>query len=291
MHRIEFILVKLLILIFQPLPFWAGKQAAKIVYFLVRYILRYRRRTILANLQKVYGDKPPKPYPQLIGEIYQNFVFLWMEFLQFPKFTPGNFRDHFSIHNEELVKKALDKGKGVIFITGHLGNFEIMTYLMPFLGYPFHLIMKKIRNPLVDKLIVSRRTAMGGRTIYTREAMKEGLAVLKNGQILGIAGDQDAHQKGIFVNFLGQPSSTAVGTAVFWHRSGAELIFCSMIRRDYARFEITFETLPMDNLPDDLPGLVQDITERHTALLEKWVLAYPEQYFWMHRRWKTKPKV
>jgi KDO2-lipid IV(A) lauroyltransferase len=289
MHRIEYILVRILIGIFQPLPFWAGKLASRIVYFIVRYILRYRRQTILSNVQRVYGDQPPKPYPQLIKEIYLNFVYLWMEFLQFPKYNQQNFRKYFHIHNEELVHQALAKGKGVIFITGHLGNFEIMTYLMPFLGHPFNLIMKKIRNPLVNALIVGRRTVRGSRVFYTFEAMKKGLAVLKNGEILGIAGDQDAHRKGIFVHFLGQPSSTAAGTAVFWHRTGAELVFCSMIRSNYARFEITFEKISTENLPHDLPALVQELTERHTAVLEKWVRAYPEQYFWMHRRWKTKP--
>jgi KDO2-lipid IV(A) lauroyltransferase len=138
--------------------------------------------------------------------------------------------------------------------------------------------------------MTKNREYFGGRIIFVKRALKEGLNVLRNNGFLLLVTDQDARKKGVFVDFLGVASSTAVGTAVFHLRTGAPILLIAMVRRRYGYFDVFFDEVKVDPELKFSEESIIKITQAHTKVLEKWIRKYPEQWFWMHRRWKTKPK-
>jgi KDO2-lipid IV(A) lauroyltransferase len=263
---------------------------ANVLSLLLMHVFRYRRKVILDNLQMVYGDELPMEETALLRNIYRNFIYLWMEFLQANIKKRDDMLKSCRFHNLELLDKALEQGKGVVLVTGHLGNFEWFAYVLAMQGYKIFGVAKRQSNPWINAMIHDSRRQFGTEIIYVKNAMKEGLKELQNGHILGLVADQDAKHRGVFVDFLGIPSSTAVGPAVYNLRSGAPIMFCAAIRRDYADFDIYFER-PFDTTGMELNDEnIEAITRMHVSALERWVRKYPEQWFWTHRRWKTRPQ-
>ena len=287
MHRLEYLIVKFLFFLFRNISFKTGKRIAWSFYFLVAKVFRYRRNVILSNLRLVYGNQLPMPKSELLKGIYKNFVSLWMEFLQIERLTSQNIENHFTVHGAEVVDKALSKGKGLIFMSGHYGNFEWLGKYFVHKGYKVSGIAKRQSNHLVNDLIEKNRKSYGAGVIYTKNAMEDGLEALRKNEIVAIVADQDARKRGIIIDFLGQPSSTAVGPAVFHFRSGAPVCFVIAVRKDYGQFDVYVEEVEFADPKDVSDAAILDITEKHTRVLEKWIRKYPDQWFWMHKRWKT----
>ncbi len=263
---------------------------ALLLYFVIAKVVRYRRHVVLDNLKRVYGDSLPMDKKALLRNIYRNFAFLWMEYLQVNYGKREEMTRRCRFHNMELVDKALEEGKGLILVTGHMGNFEWFAYVMAMMGYSISGVAKRQSNPRVNELIYNTRREFGTNVIYTKSAMKEGQDVLQANEILGLVADQDAKKRGIVVDFLGIPSSTAVGPAIFHLRSGAPILFCASVRRDYADFDVYFEP-PFEHVEGPVTEeKIRKITGLHVQALERWVRANPEQWFWTHRRWKTRPE-
>lgn len=226
----------------------------------------------------------------LLKNIYRNFSYLWMEYLQANIKKSAEMMKSCRFHHIEHLDKALERGKGIILVTGHMGNFEWFAYVLSMMGYKIAGVAKRQSNPYINELIYNSRRQFGTEVIYTKSAMKDGIKILQENKMLGLVADQDAKHRGIFVDFLGIPSSTAVGPAVFHLRSGAPMIFCAAIRRDYAQFDVYFEP-PLETVYDKATDEnIRTITQRHVRALERWVRQYPEQWFWTHRRWKTRPE-
>ncbi len=289
MHKIEYALVKFIFLVFGRLSFKAGKRAADVLCLITRKILRYRRAVILENLSRVYGKAFPAPKEELLRGIYKNFIYLWMEFLQVSRLKSEEMDDYVNVHGREVLDDALKKGRGVIFMSGHYGNFEWIGQYFSMNGYPVNGIAKRQSNPYVNKLVEDIRTMNGIKVVYTKNAMHDGLALLARNELLAIVADQDGRRKGVFVNFLGQPSSTPVGPAVFHLRSGAPILMVISVRKAYGKFDVFIEPVYSGDAQPVTEEAIYRITQKHSAILEKWVRKYPEQWFWMHKRWKTKP--
>ncbi len=291
MHKFEYYLVYGLFRFFRKISLKTGKKIALVIYFIIAHIFRYRRQVILDNLHKVYGESLPMEEKKLLRSIYKNFVFLWMEFLQSKKMVGGKTEDHFQFHNRDIFDGALKRNNGVILISGHFGNFEWLAQMLPREGYPIWGIVKRQSNPYVNDFLEKQRTATGLNLVYTKNAMSYSIKALRQKEVVAIIADQDARDRGVFVDFMGLPSSTAVGPAVLHLRTGAPIFLIISIRKDYGLFDIYFEEIlpaskPMQEINND--DIVR-ITQIHTRALERWVRKYPEQWFWMHRRWKTKP--
>ncbi len=244
---------------------------------------------ILNNLYRVYGDKLPKQESVLLHEIYKNFVFLWMEFLQMHHLNERTADKLVRIKSRELLESVKNRDRGIIFVAGHFGNFEWMGQAFVLQKLPMAAIAKKQSNLKVDAFVNKMRCRYGLKVIYTYEAMQVATKFLKDKKNVAIAIDQDARKRGVFVNFLGLPSSTAVGAAVLHLRTGARIILLVPVRRDYALFDVYMEEITVPELNGKLQEKVIAITQLHTSAFERWVRKYPEQWFWVHRRWKTQP--
>jgi Kdo2-lipid IVA lauroyltransferase/acyltransferase len=214
---------------------------------------------------------------------------LWIEILQNFRLGHDFFAQHFRVHNWETVEQARAENKGIIFLTGHFGNYE---WLGGYIGHnlaELHIIEQRIKNPRVHDFLQTTRSKIGARLLDRRESSRKGIKLLLAKKNLGIVADQDARGKGIFVDFFNIPSSTAAGAAYFHLRTGAPIIFCLCRRIRWGEFELHFERLPDFSAKPINDQNLYLITQLHTSLLENWVRRFPGQYFWTHRRWKTCP--
>lgn len=288
MFKLEYYLIKLLDFILPRFSFKSIEKSANLIAFILRELFRFRRDIVKKNLDLVYNGVYPQPYKELIKNIYRNFTYLWFELLQAKKINTDNFNQHFKIHDLDILDNALKKKNGVILLTGHLGNFE---WSMPFFGlkgYNLKVIMRKLKNPFVNNFIVKAREQFGCKTVYPRKAPREGFKIIKEGGILEIVGDQYAGKKGIKVDFLGNLSSTAAGAAVFHIKTQAPIVFTFFIRSRYGYFDVYFEEIKITGVNDKTEENIKEVTQIHTRVLEKWIRKYPDQWFWLHKRWKNK---
>ena len=290
MKTIEYLVVKFLFFVFSRLSIKNGKRLALLFTYLVEHVFRYRRQVILSNLHRVYGEQLPLPEKKFLHKIYKNFVFLWMEFLQLNHFNAQTIKQFMHFKNPKVIQHLEKREKGAILYSGHFGNFEWLGHALALQGLPIWAIAKKQSNQKVDRFIMKLRERFGMKIVYTKQARAVCEQALKNKELVAIVFDQDARKRGVFVDFLGQPSSTAVGTAVLHLRTNAEIVLLIALRRDYAKFDVFAKIIEPPPRSGDLQQDILNITQKISSEFEVWVRKYPEQWFWMHRRWKTQPQ-
>ena len=187
----------------------------------------------------------------------------------------------------ERFYEAIDEGRGVVLVSGHFGNWELGAASVAANSRAIDAVYQRQRNPLFNEAIVKARERFGLRLIDRKVATKQALKSLRDGRVVAFVADQNAGRSGVFVPFFGRPASTHRGPALMAVRAGAPLFFGAAIRQGDHYLGVTEEiAVPRDG---DLDETVRHVTAAYTAVLERLVREYPGQYFWHHRRWKTRP--
>lgn len=260
-------------------------------------VLRIRRRVALENLACAFPEKSAVAIKTIARRSYENFGRMMMEYLRLPKLSPEELlqRISFAIPRElNPYEQALALGKGAICMTGHFGNWEYMGALVAQMQYPMVYLYQEQNNPYVDALIRGIRTKMNMPSIPRGAALRGILKALREKKFVAILADQDAGSNGIFVDFLGRPASTAQGPAAFVLKTQAPIVFCVAIREPQGRHRVEAELLTFDFSQNAVTGdeeKLRQITVAWSKVLEKYIRQYPDHWFWMHRRWKTKPVI
>jgi KDO2-lipid IV(A) lauroyltransferase len=179
------------------------------------------------------------------------------------------------------------RGRGAILLSGHYSNFELMGAMLARLN-PVDFLVKPLSNAGVERFIAGRRIGAGVGCISTNDGTRSVYQALAAGRWVAILADQDAGQRGLFVPFLGRPASTAAGPARLSLKAGVPIVMGFAVRRADGRFDLQVES-PLELAEPEAPDAVLRLTARHVAMLEARVRARPELWFWLHRRWKTRP--
>jgi KDO2-lipid IV(A) lauroyltransferase len=190
----------------------------------------------------------------------------------------------------EHVDRARSEGKGMIFVAGHHGNWELLGGYIAARGIPFEVIARGMGNPLFGEYVNEIRTSLGMQVMHDSDAVKRTPRALRAGKAVGFLSDQGV--KGLastYVNFLGRPAKTPRGAAVFALRFNAPVFFVDGIRLPNGKYRVIIEPVEV-TLTGDREKDVDAIVIRFTELLEQWVRKVPEQYFWQHRRWRRQPE-
>ena len=194
-----------------------------------------------------------------------------------------------SLDGWEILQEAVSRGRGVILVTGHLGNWELGGAYIAARGIPVGAIVRRMSNPLFEQYLNDTRRAMGTEVIHDADAVRRAPRALREGKMIAFLADQGV--KGLastFVPFFGRPAKTPRGPAVFALRMGLPVVFGAAIRQPGGRYRFSFESIPVADTGDrdaDVDRIVAD----YTQVLERWVRTAPEQYFWHHRRWRRQP--
>ena len=189
----------------------------------------------------------------------------------------------------EILEAAMAPGRGVILVTGHIGNWELGGAYIAARGLPVGAIVRRMSNPLFERYLNDTRRAIGAEVIHDADAVRRAPRALREGKMIAFLADQGV--KGLastFVPFFGRPAKTPRGPAVFALRMQLPVVFGAAIRQPNGRFRFSFESIPVSET-GDRDADVDRIVANYTQVLERWVRTAPEQYFWHHRRWRRQP--
>ena len=245
------------------------------------YLLSLRKKDSLKNIATAFPEKSDSEQNMILKKTYSFFAKSFMQFLSLPK----SYRyANIDVEGQELLDGALEKGHGIILATGHFGKWEIMSAWFGYSGYPCVAVAQRQKNRGADIFFREFREITGMKMIYRKSSLKNMYRILKENKILILASDQDAKQRGVFVNFFNKPASTPKGVARFHLETGSDIFFISCYVEQNGKHKLQIQPV----VPEG-ESTVKSITQAFTTLLEKKVREFPEQYFWFHRRWKTMP--
>lgn len=203
---------------------------------------------------------------------------------------PADVADRFEgVDGWEIVDEMRAAGRGIIMVTGHLGNWELGGAYIAARGVPLDAVVRRMGNPLFDRFITRTRSRLGMTVVWDRDSVRRTPRVLRaNGGVAFVMDQAGLHLASTFVPFFGRPAKTPRGPAVFALRLGAPMVFGVALRQPSGRYRLSFEAIPVADT-GNRDRDVDEVVARYTRVLERWVRRAPEQYFWHHRRWKQQP--
>jgi KDO2-lipid IV(A) lauroyltransferase len=213
------------------------------------------------------------------------------EVCQFPKYNPENIEEIVVYDGFENYERARARGKGVLFLTAHFGAWELSAFTHSMHGHWMHIVMRPMDNVYLDRMIGDYRTRYGNKTVDKNDFVRGLLSAMKANEVVGILMDTNmTPPQGIFVDFFGIPACTASGLARIALRTDAAVvpgftIWDPALGKYRLRFDPAVELVRTGELEADIKAN----TQRFTSIIEDYVRKYPEQWLWVHRRWKTRP--
>jgi KDO2-lipid IV(A) lauroyltransferase len=275
----------------QALPWPAGRAGARLLGDLAYVLDRARRQeNALANLQRALPSLERDEAKRVLKGVYRHFAESILDGVNFARFAGRRGSDELleAVGFEKL--QTVPRDAGVIFVSGHFGHWELLGTALPLLGYPLWTVARPLRNPLVYRHVRRLREATGQHLLPKRGALRRIIRLLRRGENVGFLIDQDVRQDGIFVDFFGKPASTTPIPAKLAIRTGAPLAFVYAHRvAGKNRFRLVLKDVFLPRQTDpaevEVPGLTQEITSE----LEETIRQAPEEWLWLHRRWKTYP--
>lgn len=250
--------------------------------------LGIRRDVAEGNLRLAFPDADEAWIRATARACYAHLAREMLASARLASMTPEEVRERTSVSGLEELRAALAGGGGVVLFAGHFGNWEMAGAALAAHGVPLVVVMQRQRNLLVDRMINEWRSHAGVAVIERSRAARQGIRTLRQGKVLGFVADQDARRAGVFVPFFGRPASTHRGPAILALRSGAP-VFMLVAARTGDRYEVGLEPVEVSR-EGETDEVVQRITAAATARLEAAIRQHPEQYLWLHKRWKTRPR-
>ncbi len=290
-EQIEYLMSRLLLATFGAMPRKIAHHAAAAVAWLGFHLARRQRAAGLRNLQMAFPELADAQRLGILRGCFRNLGRLLVEFSHFPELNKGNISEFVIQDGVENYRDALRAGRGVIFMTAHFGAWELSSFAHSLFGHPMKFVVRPIDNSKVDALITRYRTLGGNVPIQRRSAGRDILKALRENEAVGILFDQNTtRDEGIFVDFFGIPAATTPAIATFALRTGSAvlpgfLIWEESLGKHRLRFDAPVKLIETGNLEHD----VAENTRLFNRILEGYVRKYPDQWLWIHRRWKTRP--
>jgi Kdo2-lipid IVA lauroyltransferase/acyltransferase len=257
------------------------------------YSLLGRLRGVgLRNLRLAFPDISEDERERILRTDYRNLGWLLAEFCLMPFYTPESASKSIRYEGLENYLTARDKGKGVLVLTGHLGAWELSSFYHSLMGMPMGMVIRRLDNPLVDLFVNRVRCLHGNRVIHKDDFARGLIASMRSGETVGILMDTNmTPPQGVFVPFFGVEACTASGIARVAQKTGAAVVPGFLLWEEgEQRYVLHFGAeIPVADTGDTEADAVTN-TARFTAAIEGYIRRYPEQWLWMHRRWKTRPQ-
>lgn len=287
-YAAAWLIIKSLNVLPRPLARALGICLAWTVYF-----CHFRlRRVGLRNLALVFPEKGHREHARILRGAFTSMGRQLAEVCQFPKYTRENVGRVVVYDGFENYERAFARGKGVLFLTAHLGGWELSAFAHSLNGHPLHVVMRRLDNVYLDRLSREYRTMHGNKVVDKDDFARGLLAALKAGETIGILMDTNmTPPQGVFVDFFGIPACTASGMARIALRTDASVVpgftvWDPALRKYRLRFDPALKLIRSGNEEADILAN----TQLFTKVIEDYVLRYPDQWLWVHRRWKTRPE-
>ena len=259
----------------------------------VVYLLHVRLRQVgMRNLALAFPEKSARQRGRILRGEFTSLGRQLAEVCQIPKYTPENVDQVVVYEGFENYERARARGQGVLFLTAHFGGWELSAFTHSMHGHWMHVVVRPMDNPYLDRLIRNYRTMHGNKIVDKADFVRGLLAAMKAGEVVGILMDTNmTPPQGVFVDFFGIPACTASGLARIALRTDAAVvpgftIWDPALRKYRLRFDPAVELIRTGHLEADIVAN----TQQFTRIIEDYVRRYPEQWLWVHRRWKTRPE-
>ena len=291
LDRLQYLPLVLLVRCIGVLPRPMAHLAGILVGRLVYYIHPRLRRVGMRNLEMAFPEKSKAERRHILRGVYTSLGRLLGEFCLFPSYTRENASQAAVYQGFENFEAAERRGKGVLFLTGHFGGWEVGSFFHSLQGHPMRIVVRPIDNPYVDTLVTRYRTLHGNNIIGNRGFARALLAAMEKNQTVGILMDTNmTPPQGVFVDFFGIPACTAVGIArVALHTDAAVVPAFTIWDRVLRKYRVEFSpAVGLVRSGDDEADAIAN-TANFNRIFEQYVRKYPDQWLWVHRRWKTPP--
>ena len=249
--------------------------------------LKIRRNVVERQIAAAFPQMPHADVSRIAIAAYAHLGRTSIETALLPMYNRQQIIDLFDeVEGWSIIEERLARGRGLIVVTGHLGNWELGGAYVAARGLPLEAVARYMENPLFDRYLTQTREQIGMAIVHDDEAVRRVPRALRAGHVVAFLIDQGAvGLASTWVPFFGRLAKTPRGPAVFALRLGTPMVFGAVVRQPSGRFRLSFE--PIDTpTTGDLEHDVERIVADYTAVLERWVRRAPEQYFWHHRRWK-----
>lgn len=285
-YALAWVLLKLVGALPRPLARAAGISIAWLVYLLHRKL----RRVGMRNLELAFPEKNRRQRKKILRGAFTSLGRQVAEVCLFPKYTRENVSKTVIYEGFENFERALARGKGVLFLTGHLGAWELSAFAHSLYGHPLNIVMRPLDNPYLDRLARDYRTMHGNKTV-DKDFARGLIAAMRKGETVGVLMDTNMiATQGVFVDFFGIPACTASGVARVALKTDAAVlpgftIWDPVLQKYRLRFDPAIELIRTGNTESDVVAN----TAKFTNVIEDYIRRYPDQWLWVHRRWKTRP--
>jgi Kdo2-lipid IVA lauroyltransferase/acyltransferase len=291
-RKCEFLLVWTLVKLLGTLPRSAARAIGAGIGYAAFFLLPRLRRTGRRNLELAFPRETAKRRVQILRRLYRNLGWLLVEFCQMSGYTPTNTRAFLRCDGLEHYLAARGQGKGVLVLTAHLGAWELSSFYHSLMGYPMSIVIRRLDNALVDNFVNHIRCLHGNRVLHKDDFARALLASMRNGETVGILMDTNmTPPQGVFVDFFGRLACTGSGLARVAMKTGARVLPGFLLWDEECRqYVLRFGPPLALECTGDLEADVLANTALFTKVIEDYIRLYPDQWLWVHRRWKTRPE-
>ena len=289
-HRLQYWAVVAVLKVLGGLPHKLARAVCAALAAISYWLWPRLRRVGLFNLRLAFPEWSDAERRKTIFNLFQNFGRMLADFAHFPKWNRENIESLIIYDGFENYARAQSEGRGVFFLTAHFGNWELGSFAHGVYGYPCHFVVRGIDNPLIGELINHYRCLSGGSAIDKTDFARGVLRAFAQGHAVGVLTDQNMSLgEGAFVDFFGRPACTTTGPARVARKTGVPIVLGLVIwDTKLKKYRLRFE--PVEWIKrDDPEEEVLANTANFTRLIEEFARRYPDQWLWVHRRWKTRP--
>jgi KDO2-lipid IV(A) lauroyltransferase len=289
---VVYLMVRIVVCLIQALSPAAGRSVAAGLAWLAYRLDRRHREVARVNLRHAFPNQYSEDeLDELVRSVYRHFCTLLIEIVQLPRrLHPTNWRRHLELTHGPRMVECLLSGRPLFLVTGHFGNWELGGYLLGLLGFTTHAVARPLDNRFLDDFLRRFREGTGQKVLAKKGDFEHMQAILSGGGVLATLADQDAGQRGLFVDFFGRPASTHKAVALLALEHRVPLLVIGVRKRgEPLQYQVLAEELILPEEYEGKPDAVRAITQRFTTALERVIRTAPEQYFWLHRRWKHQP--
>ena len=285
--RFEYILFLGFSYLFRFLGLKLSRRFSSVLAFLFFYIIPIRKETTIDNLTKAFPDYTYRKIKKIAFGCYMSFALTLIEILMLPSMNEAAIKKIIKFENIESVLKKYENGKGLILLAAHFGNWEYSGIIAGLiLKVPFSIIIKPQRNVLVSDWLNKMRTKWGNEVIPLGISIRQVYKALKDGKAVAMAADQRGSADGLRVDFFGRKAAVYPGPAMLSLKTGAPIFYAISVRQPDLSYIAKFEEISTENLPESEADKVLVLSQRLTEYLENVVRQHPDQWLWMHKRWK-----
>ena len=274
------------------LPRGMGRGTASTIAAGLYAMLPKLRRTTEFNLRLAFPEWDAARRSSVIRGMVRNLGWMAAEFARMPRYTRENIEEVLVLDGHENFLEGQRRGKGVLYLTGHIGAWELSSFAHALYGFPLHYMARPLDNPRVDALVNRYRCLSGNKPIFKNESARALLKILKEAGTVGILADQNTMpEEAVFVDFFGKQASTSTGIArVALHTDAAVVPGYAIWDESLQKYRLRFEPPVQLIRTGDTERDVLENTQKFTKIIEDIIRQYPDQWVWVHGRWNTRPK-